>query len=357
MRKRTMVLVSLVFVILLGLTACGSAGLSADQEVDSPVDGEDIGQGPGENGQDDQQNSGSETSDGDAGEENTAVESPEDQPPADAADDGFVPMPPEREPIEILSSGGRLLEGYYYPAKVPNAPVVVLMHWAGGTMQDWLIIAPWLQNRLDEITLPEGDGWPFHDISWFPPMLEDASFAVVIFNFGDFGNSPSGGDRESWMWDAVGALNFAASLEGVDPDRITAIGASIGSDGAADACYLFNDAGELGTCIGALSLSPGNYLTKTFTYTEAASFIDAAGYPVWCLAAENDGSSPELCASVDGTHAQGFLFEGGDHGMELLTQDQVFIDPPLSADVDPMMVIQEFLEVTSGQPLNDFTIP
>jgi hypothetical protein len=187
-------------------------------------------------------------------------------------------------------------------------------------------------------------------------MPADVSYAVVVFNFGDFGNSPFGGNRESWVWDAIGALNFASSLDGIDSQRISALGASIGADGAVDGCYLFNDAGEMGTCIGALSLSPGNYLTENFVYLEAASPMDAAGYPVWCLAAEGDYESPALCKGLAGSHTRSFIFSGADHGMDLVTPDHFPQDPALP-DVNTMMIIQEFFEVTYGVQLNDFTIP
>ena len=142
----------------------------------------------------------------------------------------------------------------------------------------------------------------------------------------------------------------------MDPDKLVTIGASIGADGAVDACYQFNQTGDVGTCRGALSLSPGNYLTDAFTYPEAAADLDAAGYPVWCLAAERDGPSPGLCRSLDGDHAQSFIFEGGDHGMDLLSPDQVFLEPPLNG-FNTMQVLQEFLEAALGISLNEITIP
>ena len=258
----------------------------------------------------------------------------------------------------IPTADGRVLEGLYYPSRIQDAPAVVLMHWANGSLDDWRAVAPWLQNRLDELIDPLTGGGPLYtDSSWFPPMPEEVSFAVLVFNFGDFGNSPYGGSRQTWVDDAVSALNFASSLEGIDPHRLSTLGASIGADGAVDSCYLFNDAGEKGTCVGALSLSPGNYLTDEFAYPEAADFIEMAGYPVWCLAAEGDGSSPELCLALDGEHAQAFIFEGRDHGMNLLTDDQTLFEPALGMDYNPMEMIQEFLETAYGIPLNEFTVP
>lgn len=280
------------------------------------------------------------------------AEQPAEEPPAD----DFTPFPPDRQPITITSAGDRKLEGWYYPAKVDNAPVVVLMHWAVGTMEDWQVIALWLQNRLDEVTVPQPGPEAYYDISWFPPMPQDVSYAVVVFNFGNFGNSPFGGDRESWVWDAIGALNFAAQIEGIDKNRISAMGASIGADAPVDSCYLFNDAGDMGTCIGALSLSPGNYLTDNFTYPEAAAQLDGFGYPVWCLAAEEDYESPALCKVLAGEHTRSFIFPGADHGMDLVTPDHFPMEPALP-ETNTMMIIQEWLEAICGVPHNDYSIP
>jgi hypothetical protein len=287
---------------------------------------------------------------------NDSKEPPEEtEAPAPPPD--FDPLPAERQPIEIETSDGRLLEGYYYPAKVPDAPVIVLMHWAGGTMdEDWIAIAPWLQNRQDELaSVPSTKGIsglvkpayiePWQDNSWFPPLPESTSFAVVIFNFGKFGASPYGGTPQSLVDDALSAVKFASSIEGIDPNRISTMGASIGADAAVDACYLFNME-DLGLCIGALSLSPGNYLTEEFLYYEAVAVLDMDGVPVWCLASESDHNVPEVCRSASGDNYQVVIFAGEDHGMLLVTPDHKPIDP--ASDFNTLQLYLEFLEVVYG---------
>lgn len=264
----------------------------------------------------------------------------------DPAPESFEPLPARPRLVEITTADDRTLEGLYYPASVDNAPVVVLMHWAPGSMQDWETIAPWLQNRPDELEGAE---------SWFPLMPAKVSLAVVAFNFGGYGNSGYGGSRESFVDDALAAVEFAASLDNVDAHRVMTIGASIGADGAVDSCYLFNDAGEGGTCIGALSLSPGNYLTETFTYTQAAGMVDQSGFPVWCLAAQGDYESPGVCRSLTGDYSRAFIFPGSGHGM-VLVSPEAYPDEPL-LDLNTMQIIQEFLETATGIPLNDFDIP
>jgi dienelactone hydrolase len=260
-----------------------------------------------------------------------------------------------RQLVEINTSDGRLLEGFYYPAGVEKAPVIVLMHWAPGTMADWDHIAVWLQNRPAEADTPPVAKGTFHDPGWFPAMPEEVSFAVLVFNFGKYGSSQYGGSRASYVLDAEAALQHAASLPGVDTHRMTAIGASIGADGVADACYLFNDLGEKGTCVGAFSLSPGNYLTDEFSYPFAVEMVNLSGFPVWCLAAEKDGRSPELCRAIVGPLNQSFIFPGSHHGMELLDPELLPSEPAVG--LNALELLQEFLEQAYGIELNNFNLP
>lgn len=63
-------------------------------------------------------------------------------------------LDPQR--IEFQTEDGATLVGYYYPAAVDPAPVVVLMHWAGGNQTDWLYVGmvAWLQNRGAVVPTP-----------------------------------------------------------------------------------------------------------------------------------------------------------------------------------------------------------
>lgn len=260
-----------------------------------------------------------------------------------------------RQPVEIQTADGRLLEGFYYPPRLPDAPVIVLMHWAPGSMEDWEHIAVWLQNLPEDSPSPSGGKHAYQDATWFPKMPEEISFAVLIFNFGDYGSSQYGGSRESLVEDARAALQRAASFMETNPHQVAAIGASIGADGVVDGCYLLNDAGEKGTCVGAFSLSPGNYLTNEFSYSLAAEMINRSGYPVWCLAAEGDGGSPELCQSLSGSANQAFIYPGRAHGMDLIDSERFPSSPAVNLNVLELM--QEFLEQVYGISLNETDLP
>jgi hypothetical protein len=200
--------------------------------------------------------------------------------------------------------------GYFYPSKFAGAPVVVLMHWAGGDQTDWTKVGlvQWLQNRLDENPIPKGQA------EVYPPMPEDLSFSVFTFDFRTFGESdPMAGKPFSeitpgWVLDAKAAYATAATMPEVDPSRIAGIGSSIGADGVVDGC---DD-----NCVGGLSLSPGNYLG--LTYADEVKRVDEAGKPVWCVASEEDGPAYAACTSASGAHYFSKYYPGNAHGTTLL---------------------------------------
>lgn len=276
----------------------------------------------------------------------------------------FPPLPAAPQEVTITTEDGRSLAGIYYPAKVNPAPIVVLMHWAGGDMHDWRAIAPWLQNRPDEtsrvnhsakpVSLIEG---PWLDPSWFPAILTEASFGVLVFDYNGFGQSPLAPNQDALLKDSLAAVMFASTLEGADPMSILTMGASIGADGAVDGCYLFNKlvvAGEAqGQCLGAMSLSPGNYLagypTPEFTYTEAVVALSEAEHLVFCLAAEGDGESGHVCTEAQADFYTPFIYSGDAHGMML-------VDPALTpsapvVDANALELLLDLLAMSIGKPV------
>ena len=273
----------------------------------------------------------------------TEIHKPTEEP-------GLPSLPAEPQRVEFQAEDGKNLVGYYYPAAVNPSPAVILMHWARGDQRDWFAIAPWMQNRPNE--LANVPNWndaigadcgeqmigPWLDASWFPSMPEAVSLAVFTFDFRDFCESESGTtSRSEWALDAKAALTIAGKLPGIDPSKIVAIGASIGADGAVDGCLLHNK--ESSTCLGGMSFSPGSYLNML--YTDVVAELEGAEppVPVWCLAAEGDTASSNACHSASGNQYKMFMYEGDAHGMMLIAPGH---------DQDPMVLIQEFLEETLG---------
>ncbi len=262
-------------------------------------------------------------------------------PTAEPAPESGLEANPQR--IVFQAEDGTQLVGYYYPARYADAPVVVLSHWAGGNQRDWVEIALWLQNRRDEVTeYPQpGEGnipGPWLDPSWFPPMPDDLSFAVFTFDFRGYGES-EGGIQEAQ--DALAAFETAATLESVDPQRMLGIGASIGADGAPDGCQLYNQKHD-GGCLGAFSLSPGNYLGMDFAEVVGQMEETMPPAAVWCLASKDDTHAYTTCEPVKGEHYRFYAYEGDRHGMLLLSPE---VEP------QPMELIQQFLGTMLGMEI------
>lgn len=245
----------------------------------------------------------------------TAPAAPEEAVPAGEE------LPASPQSITFEAEDGKTLQGTYYPAEEENASILVLMHWARGWQMDWAPYALWLQNREP---LPEG--------SPLPTLPKGTSFAVLTFDFRGFegGTQPSSFDADGWLADARAAVEHARSLPGVHPKRLATIGASIGGDGAADAC------GQ--GCLGALSLSPGGFLNVP--YSDAVDRL--SGKPTWCLAAEGDRRSAQSCRSAKSDTYQSIVYEGSAHGMDLFQQE---LDPPVSE------VILDFLAALFEDPV------
>lgn len=231
-------------------------------------------------------------------------EESEDADASEAQPEGAADLTPQS--VTFAAADGRTLEGLFYPPKTDGAPIVVLLHWAPGSMADWADLARWLQN---------GDG---SSHAFLPALADDATFGALAFNFGGYGASQGNRSRDQLYSDALAAFDFAATLPGIDPQRILGIGASIGADGAIDGCaWLFAQDTPGGSCVGALSLSPGGYLG--YGYADAAAYTRAQANDIvlYCVAAQNDAESAPACASA-GANVMVVNEAGADHGMDLL---------------------------------------
>lgn len=220
-----------------------------------------------------------------------------------------IPLKPDSTRVEFQSADGTPLVGYYYPAAVADAPVVVLMHWAGGNQTDWnkVGLVEWLRNLSQPAAGSAKLAAPLAGI--YVPMPQGLSFAVFTFDYRGYGESGKGGPRESFIEDSVAALTQASKMEGVDPTKVSAIGSSIGADGAADSCARF-------PCVGVLSLSPGSYLG--FPYNEAVGLLGESGIPAWCVASEGDYESFPTCNGASGDNFKSIIYPGNAHGTAFL---------------------------------------
>lgn len=255
---------------------------------------------------------------------------PTELPPAE-------PLPAEPIELTIRTEDGLDLVGTYFPASVNPAPIIVLMHWAPGTQEDWFAegfdwpqLALILQNRQDELASV--------GVLASPVMQDrgDMSYGVLTFDFRSFGNSPDGDAREKGYMDALAAVAHAKTLEGADPNAIMTIGASIGADGALDGCILNGIKDP--ACLAVISLSPGSYIGQD--YTEMVSL--AGDLPIACFATEGDVASADACnagAETGAPNYQSTIFTGNEHGMDMFGLDQ---------DPDLLTFILDFFDTAAG---------
>ncbi len=255
-------------------------------------------------------------------------------------------LPPEPQPVTISAADGVSVSGYYYPGGRNPGPLVVLMHWAGGDQNDWNEIAVWLQNRGQANPFPNPGDMPWWDPSWFPPVPEDKSYGVLVFTFRGCQPYEAGCttfEVEGWLQDAQAAMLKARELEGVDPQRIVAMGSSIGADGAPDGCLFVNQQFP-DTCQGSLSLSPGNYLNVPYANTVLEMGMTVPPTAAWCLADEKEYGICEATEAVANNPAfRGILVPDGSHGNMMLRED---VDP------QPMQLMLDFLNETLPEPAN-----
>ena len=268
-----------------------------------------------------------------------APEIDESAPPVEEA---AVEIPSNPQKTKFSTSDSIELNGVYYPAGSASAPLVILMHWALGDQDDWVEIAYWLQNRGMNGHSTSDESTPWLDSSWFPAMESEKSYNVFTFTFRNCENGCQSFEREKWYIDVQAAVEYAYELDGIDKDNIIMVGASIGSDGAADGCAYLNQI-HPDACQGALSFSPGNYLT--INYGEMVKELGAASdpKPAWCLYAESDPESATVCDNIAEdnytpySYSPDVIFSNG-HGMNLIAPGQ---------NPDPLEIMLEFLDMVS----------
>lgn len=235
--------------------------------------------------------------------------------------------------ITFTASDGTELQGIFYPADSPGAPLVIMMHWAPGDQSDYVEMAYWLQNRGLGGGSANPDGLPWLDPSWFPMLGESVTYNVFTFTFRQCEGGCSAFLREEWLIDAQSAVEFAYGLEGIDQENIVNVGASIGSDGAADGCLYLNEQ-HPGACKGAFSISAGDYLT--LKYKDVVKQLGADAIPAWCLYAISDVESSFVCGGFEADNYTPYEI-GDGHGMMLVRPD---VDP------NPLDLMLEFFSMT-----------
>ncbi len=264
----------------------------------------------------------------------TDTPSPTDAPSATSV----VLLPAEPIEIQFTASDGQELSGLYYPGEASPAPIIILMSWARGNQSEWEEIAYWLQGRGLLVREPDyARTWK--SSNWYPKRILDMPLSVFTFNF----RSCEGKDGcqayqpAEWLLDAQAALETASQLEGVDPTMILTAGASIGADGAVDACTWMNTT-DLGICLGSFAISPSSSLTEDFRTAVNGLLAQEKQGLVYCLYGSLDDAAQETCGDDAGIRSinLGYI---ENHGLELIT---------FSRSPDTLDYLQEFILESLG---------
>ncbi len=251
----------------------------------------------------------------------TAVSVPTDTPAP-------IPTPPppdltpQRREFEVADGGGTIV-GYFYPAAVPDAPLIILMHWARGDQTDWTTVGlvEWLQNAGAQQAGNRPIPVAFRP-SIYQPLPLEVSFNVLTFDFRGFGESdalpPSADAGEAWSDDIVTVVQVVEGEHLPGSDRLGCLGSSIGADGAAICCL-----NSVGACKGLFSLSPGGYLNIPYEDLLAAIYGSGQSTPyAYCLSSEEDVPSAFSCKEAEqvapAEYYKAIFYPGGLHGTEFL---------------------------------------
>jgi dienelactone hydrolase len=140
-----------------------------------------------------------------------------------------------------------------------------------------------------------------------------------------------------WLLDAQAALEAAVQLEGVDPEKVIAAGASNGGDGAVDACAWMNTT-DRGICLGAFALSPSSSLTIDFRTAATTLLSQETPAVVYCLYGLLDDAAEETCDNFPEIRAVSYGYVEA-HGLELILVDR---------RPDPLQILQDFINDALG---------
>lgn len=210
--------------------------------------------------------------------------------PATFAQDGSPET--SAEAVTIEASDGLQLQGdFYLPESEEPVPGVILMHMLGSLRSAWRPL--------------------------IPVLVDEYNFAVL--NIDLRGHGETGGERD-WTLaetDVQTAIDWLREQEGVDPGRISLVGASIGSNLAIRGWA--NDA-EIATVV---ALSPGLDYRGVTTEDAVANNPER---PIMLVASRDDifsaDSVNQLYAVTEG-YTQLRMYAGSRHGTNLFNDEDI----------------------------------
>jgi hypothetical protein len=236
-----------------------------------------------------------------------APDKPSAEPDQTEEEPEAAPTPPPPQRVEFPLEDGMTIVGMFYPPTFPLTPGVLLLHQMGTDKEVW---EPLPQVLRGEAPTPDGRSLPV-----------EQGYAVLTIDIPGHGETGGTYENAAALAAVRAALAFFRTLDGIDPDRIVIMGASIGADAAVDEC------GE--GCVGAISLSPGSWLDIPYG-AALAQLLELSDPPVLCVASANDRPSPETCEEgqpVGLSDYQVHIYDGSAHGNYLLTTPDLMPAP------------------------------
>lgn len=191
-------------------------------------------------------------------------------------------------PLMVSAPDGLILQATFYGGPVGAAPVVVLLHQAGGSRADWEPVAQQLQG---------------------------AGYAVLTLDLRGHGDTGGGVNWALARDDVAAALALLLDLGAIDQARIVLVGAGVGANLALNACA------DTPACAAAVLISPG---LDYHGITTADALPRLGARPLLIVAGDNADNNPADSLTLDnmaqGTH-QLVVVPGGGHGMALFAAD------------------------------------
>ncbi|MBZ0275354.1 MAG: alpha/beta fold hydrolase [Anaerolineae bacterium] len=202
--------------------------------------------------------------------------------------------PVEPQAVQLTAADGLVLVGDYYSMPVEagqQRPAVLLLHMLNSQRRAW--------NPL------------------ITPLL-DAGYNVLAVDMRGHGETGSTKDWDAAIQDTQLWLDWLHNQPDVQPDGVSSIGASIGSNLALIGCA--NDA----TCATAIALSPGlEYLGVKLDDTVTQGFSNRG---ILLVAGRRDTTSAVSVTELTSTmtsEVSALLFTGSSHGTAMLTVDRL----------------------------------
>jgi dienelactone hydrolase len=198
-----------------------------------------------------------------------------------------TPVPTEASfQMSFTAPDGLTLASTYYGAAVRPAPTVLLLHMYGGTKAAW---------------------------GTFAVSLQQTGYNVVALDLRGHGDTGSAQDWSKARQDIVSVLRRLSTLPGVQRERISVVGASIGANLALNACA------EFGACRSVVLLSPAaDYLG----ITAEDALARYGSRPMLIVATRKDSPSSDDSMRLNGlaTGDRRLILNAGQaHGTHMLT--------------------------------------